>query len=357
MKKYLLLILSLLVSLNSLFSQNVIIPDSNFKQKLIDVGCDVNNDNEISFSEAEAVDSINVSEKDTLIPGFNKIKDLTGIEAFINLVYFDCGNNQINGSVDFSNNQNLEYLNCAHNTIDTLNLNNLRQLGVLNIYFNDISVLDLSTNINLKSINISFNNLSEIDITNNIKLEVFYCIGNSFTKIDFSKNINLKELIISGAFHNITEMDISNCTELSHLTVSYIDIIILDISQNQNLQKLAVNFLSNLEKICVWEIPFPSSIEVVSNINPIPFEICGTSLNFKNYDNSPIHKYYIDNVLYVESKKNVEVELISLNGQLLKSKKIAQNTIERIDMSNYANGIYLLKVKWQNFVISEKLIK
>jgi hypothetical protein len=117
------------------------------------------------------------------------------------------------------------------------------------------------------------NNLTHIDISNNINLEEFSFLGNRFTNIDFTNNINLRMLGISGAHHNMHFLDISNCKELEVLTISYIDITILDISKNKKLQILSLGFLDNLEKICVWELPFPDSIQVnLINIS-VPFVI------------------------------------------------------------------------------------
>lgn len=253
--------------------KDVNIPDIIFKRKIINAGFDANNDGEISYSEAKTIDTLYVAEPDPTV--WNpKIVDLTGVETFKNLVYFNCSYNSITGDIDLSNNVNLVYLNVGVNNISSLNLYNLKQLRELDIILNELDELDLSTNTNLRVLNISLNNLTHIDITNNINLEVFSFLGNSFTNIDFTHNINLRELAISGAHHNIYALDISNCSELEELSVSYIDIFILDISQNKKLQRLTVGFLDNLEKICVWELPFPDTIEVNSTINPIPFEIC-----------------------------------------------------------------------------------
>jgi hypothetical protein len=255
-------------------SKNVNIPDRHFKNKIINAGFDANGDGEISYSEAKTIDTLYVAEPDPTV--WNpKIEDVTGIETFINLVYFNSYGNDISGEVDFSNNVNLVYLYLGTNEISRLKLHNLSQLKELNVLLNELDELDLSTNTNLRVLNISLNNLTHIDITNNINLEVFGFLGNSFTSIDFRNSINLRELTIAGAHHNINYLDISNCTELENLTVTYIDdIAILDISQNKKLQRLTVGFLDNLEKICVWELPFPDSIEVNSNMNPVPFEIC-----------------------------------------------------------------------------------
>jgi len=78
------IILSILVLTTTIFSKTQIvnIPETNFKNALIDEGVDTNNDGEISNAEAEAIKYLNVSDSD--------ISNITGIEAFINLNTLDC---------------------------------------------------------------------------------------------------------------------------------------------------------------------------------------------------------------------------------------------------------------------------
>ncbi|MFZ5940212.1 MAG: hypothetical protein ACOYXB_06525 [Bacteroidota bacterium] len=274
---------------------HVPIPDANFKEKLIAAGYDSDCDCEISFQEAEVVDSLNLFDHQNVLSNFGKIEDLTGIEAFVNLVFLDCSNNKINGpldlssnpklkylkcydsgikgTIDLSHNIKLEYINCCLNEIDTLNIIGLKNLRDLNIGFTNITNIDLSTNINLYSFEMLTYALTELDITNNINLEILK-IGAPLTNIDFSRNIHLKELLVGGTQVNITELDLSNCSELKELTVSYFDVNEIDISQSRDLEKLSLYFLPSLVTICVWELPFPSSVEVDNNLADFSFVIC-----------------------------------------------------------------------------------
>lgn len=237
------------------------IPDNRFKSKLLDAGYDLNNDGEISYAEAKMIVTVDISEHDPTSP-MPKIKDITGIEAFTNLEYFECYGNAISGEIGFSKNKKLILIDIGFNNISDINIINLTNLIELDVSGNRLSSLDLSTNVSLKKLSISLNNLTSIDITKNVELEELSFLGNSFTTIDFSKNIHLKKLGISGAQHNITSIDISSCVYLEYLSISYIDISRLDISNNRYLQSISLGFLDNLEEICVWEIPFPDSIEV-----------------------------------------------------------------------------------------------
>ncbi len=261
-------------SVDSPTSQNVNIPDANFKSKILDAGYDMNNDGEISYSEAQQIYTLDIADPDptSIAP---KVKDLTGIETFTNLTYFNCYGNNITGEVDFSKNINLTTLNIeVNNGITVLNLTNLTQLRELDILFNNLSSLDLSTNINLQKLHISFTRLTHIDVSNNTNLEELSLFGNSLTNIDLTKNIHLKKLIIGGAQQNINYLDISNLIDLEDLSITYIGISSLDISQNRKIKNLSLGFLENLSRICVWELPLPDTIAVNLQNVTASFVIC-----------------------------------------------------------------------------------
>ena len=89
----------------------VSIPDEAFLNALIGLGVDLNGDGTISPSEATARYTLDISKKD--------ISDLTGIEAFINLEWLYCRNNQLT-SLDLSNNTHLT--NISLKSMSSLNM-------------------------------------------------------------------------------------------------------------------------------------------------------------------------------------------------------------------------------------------
>jgi Leucine-rich repeat (LRR) protein len=115
---------------------------------------DKDGDGYLRTEEQEAVKSINVN-------SFN-IADLTGIKVFTNLEELDCGSNQI-ATLDVSENTALKTLNCSHNKLTVLNLNN-EGLETLDCSSNQIEALVLATQ-NIKEVNCSNNKLSEQDGT------------------------------------------------------------------------------------------------------------------------------------------------------------------------------------------------
>jgi len=89
--------------------KNVIveIPDANFKAYLLE-NFDTNSDGNISQSEAEAVKEINCSGRE--------IKNLAGIEKFINLESLDCSNNKLD-DIEIQHNKKLNKLACKGNNV------------------------------------------------------------------------------------------------------------------------------------------------------------------------------------------------------------------------------------------------
>lgn len=94
----------------------VTIPDSNFEQKLIDLGIDTDGLN-------GKITAANINSITTLDLSNSTIKDLTGIENFTALNTLDCSNNQL-VSLDLSKNTNLQILYVTGNPLVYINLQN-----------------------------------------------------------------------------------------------------------------------------------------------------------------------------------------------------------------------------------------
>lgn len=129
-------------------------PDANFRRCVGSSIIDKDGDGYLRTEEQEAVKSINVN-------SFN-IADLTGIKVFTNLEELDCGSNQI-ATLGVSENTALKTLNCSHNKLTALNLNN-KGLETLDCSSNQIEALVLAAQ-NIKEVNCSNNKLSEQDGT------------------------------------------------------------------------------------------------------------------------------------------------------------------------------------------------
>ena len=201
-------------------AQSVIIPDANFKAKLLasDIGnfiaygstgyikIDADNDGEIGIDEALAVTKLRISNA--------SINDLTGIEEFTNLTYLDCNSNQLN-ALNISVLTGLTYLKCSYNAITSIDFSTLTNLETLDCTQNQLS----SLNINSPSINqiiISNNLFTSLNLSTFSSLTLLSCNFNALTSIETPNTlVNLQ------CSHNqLTDLDLTGYSQLTYLDCS-----------------------------------------------------------------------------------------------------------------------------------------
>jgi hypothetical protein len=241
---------------------------------------DTNGDGEISYAEAEAITRLNVGDKG--------ISDLSGIEAFINLEYLLCHNNQIS-ELDISRNKALEVLYCWNNQLIALDVSNNAELSELECNHNHhLSKLDVSNNSELEflvcghcqlsSLNVSHNTalyrlgcfdnqLTSLDLSKNTTLVELYCMDNQLTSLDLTANSKLEELI---CFRNLlNSVNVSDMLALRALACGSNQLTTLDISRNYNLARLYLREMPSLTEVCVGTMPFPpSNVDVYTDGSP-----------------------------------------------------------------------------------------
>lgn len=192
-------------------SQTVNIPDVNFKDYLLNhPEINTNSDNEIQVSEA-------LNFTDSIMCSGMQIYDLTGIEAFENIVFLSCVNNQLEG-LDVSQNTALQSLICA---------------------MNNISSLDVSANTNLRNLRCSINPIQSLNISNNPNLEYLYCESNNLNSLDVSQNPDLIELYCTS--NSIPTLNLTNHTMLKRLDCSSNPLTQLDFAPNNALEYIMCN--------------------------------------------------------------------------------------------------------------------
>ena len=171
------------------FSQNVNIPDPNFRAFCLS-RYDQNDDGEISYAEAAQIELMDCSHQG--------IADLTGIEAFINLSLLDCSRNLLVFLPDLSGMSltrlwcrrndlivlpdlpsTLEVFHCDDNELtwlpDLSQMNNLREIGCT---LNSLTSLpDLSGFNNLESLAFTYNHLTSVPELPS-GLQDLYCWNN-----------------------------------------------------------------------------------------------------------------------------------------------------------------------------------
>ena len=166
MKKIILSIISILTISIGLNAQIVNIPDANFKAYLVGNSLiNTNADSEIQVSEATAFSG-------TIHCTSLNISDLTGIEAFTNIIRIWCQDNALT-SLDVSYNTALYELICHTNQLTSLDLSSNTALENLACSDNQITSLDIS-NTYMESLDCTYNALTYLNVANGNNMFGFY---------------------------------------------------------------------------------------------------------------------------------------------------------------------------------------
>ena len=261
------------------------IPDANFKAALLaNTAINTNGDIEIQCSEAIAFRGfINVNGNSIFVNGI--IRNLTGIEAFVNIDSLDCNSNALT-SLNVAANTALTFLNCSENRITSLNVSTNTALTTLRCGETGISTLNLSSNTALKTLDCSDINLSALNVSSNTALTNLNCSDNLITSLNVSSNTALTTLRCDN--NNLTSLNVSSNTALIDLSCGNNAITSLNVSSNTALKSL----------IC--RITRITSLDISSN-TALTFLDCNgnsrgggsgvgllTYLNLKNGNNSAI---------------------------------------------------------------------
>jgi hypothetical protein len=368
------LILSMLILAMAYFSdaQNVSIPDTNFKNALILVGVDTNEDGEISYAEAEAIHNLNVGEK--------FISDMTGIEAFVNLDTLFCNGNQLSSldvtnnsaltnlycyenqltSLDVSNITALTELHCGGNQLTSLNVSGCTALSILNCNSNQLTSLDVSGCTALEFLYCIFNQLTSLDVTGCTALEGLYCWANQLTSLDLTNNSALTFL---HCYENqLTSLDVSNSTDLKQLWCGDNQLTSLDLTNNSALENLLLYEMPTLFKVCIWEMPFPpsgTSIDTTNSPNVYFTTDCATTslkpdkvTNGINIYPNPAKEFVVFDVAIVG--ESATVQLYNVDGKKVLEQKLTDN--KQVSTGDLPKGLYMYKLNNKGYSYTGKLI-
>jgi uncharacterized repeat protein (TIGR01451 family) len=304
MKKLLLLLALAIVQIS--YSQNVNIPDANFKAALIADGVDTNNDGEIQVSEAEAITEISVINKN--------ISSLEGISSFTNLTYLNCNENELE-SIDLSGLLALKEVYCNWNQLTSLVVSGLTNLEKLKCENNSLQSLDLSGLVNLKELQFGSNQITTtnlINLQNLSNLELLYCGLNQLTSLDVSSLSNLKKLGCSANL--LTSLNVSNLNNLTSLSCGANQLTQLDVSDLINLKELICdhNQLNSLD---------------ISNLN-LNYLVC------QNNQLTSLDISMSSDLVYLTCQNNQLTSLQLSSHPILEYLNCLQNQLTTLDVSN-----------------------
>jgi len=394
-----------LLSINQLIAQDVNIPNAQFKNILVNGSCvdtnldgapdadaDINNDGEIQITEAEAVIGLYVNNQG--------ISDLTGIEAFINLEFFDCSQNFL-GTMDISQNTKLKELDCSNanlsainlntntklvkvvcrgNNLTSINLNTLTDLvhltcsnnnisntinidnnillELFNVAENNLTSLNTSQNVNLKSVELQLNQVGSLDLINNPLLEYIGVQSNLLTSVNLSNNVYPNLINLNSSFNLLTELDLSTCTNLKTLFCgNNPNLENLNVNNNYNPGNLNYNFSScpNLTFVCSDAGKMAYIQDLVDSYGYTNTTVSSNcNLSVDNIDNSLTFSTFpnpVLNILNIDSKEDITTfSIYNINGKLVKRK--ALNALKKkvsIDVNYLSSGVYIITIQSVNF--------
>lgn len=255
------------------------IPDANFKAYLVAFSAvNTNGDSEIQCSEATAFTG-------QLSPSNLSITDLTGIEAFTNIVALSAGQNTFLTSADLSLNVNLESADFSLSGLTSVNVTNCPSLTLLSVVNNNVTSIDVSNNLLLTNLNVGGNDLTTIDLSNNTNLQALSVAHNVLTSIDVSNLPALTQLYVSA--NQISSLDITNNLLLTFLGL-----------YNTNIASVNVTNLTQLESISAYDTPL-TSVDLSNNsaLYDVNISNCPnlTSLNIANGNNANMYYATMDN--------------------------------------------------------------
>jgi hypothetical protein len=308
------------------FSQIIPIPDINFKNKLLQantnnniagfIKIDLNNNGEIEQSEA-----LNVT---YLFLFTSNISSLDGIEFFTNL----------------------QFLYCHYNSLSSLNITSLTQLKILRCDVNNLSSINLTGLTNLQGLNCTSNQINNLNFTGLNNLKSIICANNQITQLNFNTNPLFEELVCNN--NNLTQINIKNgINQLVGSASAYNDCwktgnpnlatICVDASELASVQ----NHLNNCGTA--------QTINITSN--------CGLGSEEFAANKVVLYPNPTSSIITINSDEAIKsIELYDSLSRLLVSKIVESNEIS-LDLSNYSNGIYFVKIITDNGEKIEKILK
>lgn len=312
------------------FSQNTLIPDTNFEQALIDLGLDSGPLNGmVPTANINSITSLDVQAKN--------ISDLSGIEDFVSLNILNCEDNLLN-LLDVTQNINLTQLFCSSNILNTINISALTNLQILWCANNQLSFLDVTNNIKLFSLVCNNNPINTLDVSKNVLLRVLSCVNNNLSSLIITANTALLELYCDG--NSLTFLNTSNNSKLTIISCSDNLIASLDITNNRDLIDLysvrneltGLNTSNNLQLQNVFILQNKITALDISKNQKLIQLWCSTNqlteLNTsKNIDLSELYCDY-----------NLITDLDLTNNPNLYKFSCSNNTLCVLDIRNNNNG-------------------
>ncbi|MGX7668063.1 DUF7619 domain-containing protein [Flavobacterium pedocola] len=316
-------ILLLLLLISGLVqAQNVVIPDVNFKVKLLAADVtnniakdlsgnsfkiDSNNDGEIQVSEAQQVSGLLVHN--------SNISSLVGIGSFVNLTILNCYSNNIS-QLDLTGLNQLEILNFSYNQVQNFDARSFSNLQYIECSHNVMTTLEVSGLQNMINITCNNNLISNIDFTGLNALTSITCQINRLSSLLLEDLPNLEYVNFDSNL--LSSVTINNCDSLDSISLSDNQMQMLSLMNLTNLSGLSCdnNQLASLNLVGLNNLNYLScSFNQLSNMDfsgvPNLYSFSGDNNDFNSLDFSALPNFGLLNC-----KNNLNLTSINLkNGR------------------------------------------
>lgn len=313
--------------------------DIEFKAKLlIDLGININGDNEISYAEAKNATRIAISA--------STISSFVGLEYFTNITSLQLySTSEKITNFDFSSYQKLKSISikCPNlQKIDVSNCPDLEGLGVSG----KLQSLDVSKNTKLTSLSCAGNQLSELDLSNNRNIAGINCSNNKLEQLKLPQNIppyiseiegeGGSTITINCSYNNLKSLDLKYFKSLKYLDCSHNSISTIDWPlQTDFLRAIKCNNNDITELILA---SYNVLYAVDCRNNKLQNLICPTSIK------------------YILCSNNNLTHLNLSNFWNLRTIGCWENSIEELDLSRCAINIQLVAWPMKNNSL-KKIVK
>lgn len=351
---YFLLVVLFALSVIESKSQTTYIPDNNFLQALVQMG----------YGEGVVgnyVPTANISGVTHLYVPASNISDLTGIEDFAALTELKCGFNQLS-SLNLSANTVLNYLECYNNQLTSLDISACTALTFLNCNSNQLSNLDLSGCPSLVTLHCTGNQLSSLDVSVNTALFFFHCTNNQLSSLDLSTNTTLTHL--SCEANELSNLDMTANSALYHLWCSSNPLLSLDVRNGNNANIYEFNAKDNPELSCIYvddkTASFLSNWEKDAMAIFVNNETECPTLSVMDFEEQNIALYPnpTSGLLNFDfSGESIhKMKISDIRGRTIFETN-SVNQIKVVDLSSFANGLYIVTLHTKKGSRSSKIIK
>ena len=327
------------------------IPDANFKKELVDNSLiNIDGNDEITEYEAGIYKSeLDVSSKD--------VSDLTGIEHFINIPMLNCSGNQLS-SLDIRKNKSLIDLNCSANQIKNINIGSNYELINLNCSYNELSDL-LPSNYNTQFVKLNINQnhlpLSQLNKIKaiNPKLIEIEKLHSGFVSRQFDIFDVLDEELDYEIDYSAEALFDEKETTFTWTT----DYGMTEVDENsvKTINPGVFKFLKTGIYHCeMTNEEFP---DIIVATNAITINIA-TGINDILKSSIVVYPNPVITDLNIKFEKNEDrmIYIYDVKGQI-RLQQESYSRSEQLNISNFKNGIYILKIQSESGKVSYKILK